>query len=140
MATALAEHLNRVPALAVELAWQEIGSDSRPHELLFSTTKHRPINRNTYNDRVWKPALVAADIAPTRGHGMHACRHHFASVLLDGGVSVRALADYLSHADPGFTLRVYSHLMPETEDRARAAIDAAHAAAADSLRTGPLRL
>ncbi len=46
-------------------------------------------------------------------------------MLLDAGESVRALADYLGHADPGFTLRVYTHLMPSSEDRARQAIDAA---------------
>lgn len=49
---------------------------------------------------------------------MHALRHHYASVLLEGGISIRALAEYLGHADPGFTLRIYSHLMPNTEDRA----------------------
>lgn len=30
-----------------------------------------------------------------------------------------------AHADPGFTLRVYCHLMPDSEDRARQAVDAA---------------
>jgi hypothetical protein len=29
----------------------------------------------------------------------------------------------LGHADPGFTLRVYGHLMPDAADRVRAAID-----------------
>lgn len=62
---------------------------------------------------------------------MHALRHHYASVLLDAGESVRALADYLGHSDPGFTLRVYTHLMPSSEDRARAAIDTALGAAED---------
>jgi integrase len=52
-------------------------------------------------------------------------RHHYASILLDGGVSIRALAEYLGHADPGFTLRTYTHLMPSSEDRAREAVDAA---------------
>lgn len=63
---------------------------------------------------------------------MHALRHHYASVLLDGGISIRALAEYLGHADPGFTLRIYSHLMPNTEDRARAVVDVAHSAGAES--------
>lgn len=56
---------------------------------------------------------------------MHALRHYFASVLLDAGESVRSLADYLGHADPGFTLRVYTHLMPASADRARKAVEAA---------------
>jgi integrase len=54
---------------------------------------------------------------------MHALRHFYASVLIDAGESVKAVAEYLGHADPGFTLRVYAHLFPSSEDRARAAID-----------------
>lgn len=66
---------------------------------------------------------------------MHALRHYYASVLLDAGESIRAVADYLGHADPGFTMRTYTHLMPSSEDRARRAIDAAFGPPADSLRT-----
>nr|WP_232430570.1 hypothetical protein [Salinispora pacifica] len=36
---------------------------------------------------------------------MHALRHFYASALLDAGESIKALAAYLGHADPGFTLR-----------------------------------
>ena len=57
-----------------------------------------------------------------------------ASVLLDGGVSSRAVSEYLGHHDPGFTLRTNAHLMPESEDRARDAIDAAHGAPAEPVR------
>ena len=61
---------------------------------------------------------------------MHALRHYFASLLLEGGVSIRALADYLGHSDPGFTLRVYSQLMPTSNDKARAVVDGFLTAAA----------
>lgn len=60
---------------------------------------------------------------PTRANGMHALRHFYASVLIDAGESVRAVADYLGHSDPGFTLRVYAHLFPSSDDRARKAVD-----------------
>ena len=30
------------------------------------------------------------------------------SVLLDGGVSIREVSEYLGHHDPGFTLRTYA--------------------------------
>ncbi len=46
-------------------------------------------------------------------------------MLLDAGENVKALAEYLGHSDPGFTLRTYTHLMPDSSDRARRAIDAA---------------
>ncbi len=64
---------------------------------------------------------------------MHALRHHYASVLLDGGVSIKALAEYLGHSDPGFTLRIYAHLMPDSEARARDVVDAAFRAPAESV-------
>ncbi|WP_405090661.1 GrpB family protein [Micromonospora sp. NBC_01392] len=47
----------------------------------------------------------------------------YASLLLDAGESIKAPASYLGHADPGFTLRVYTHLMPASEERTRRAID-----------------
>jgi integrase len=46
-------------------------------------------------------------------------------VLLAGGVDIRALAEYLGHSDPGFTLRTYTHLMPSSADRMRKAVDRA---------------
>ena len=67
---------------------------------------------------VWKPALDAAGVPATRANGMHALRHTYASVLLEDGVSIKALAEYLGHADPGFTLRTYTQLMPSSKDRA----------------------
>jgi integrase len=56
---------------------------------------------------------------------MHALRHFYASVLLDAGENIKALAEYLGHSDPGFTLRTYTHLMPNSQARARGAIDQA---------------
>ncbi|MGW5782115.1 site-specific integrase [Streptomyces sp. NPDC003863] len=55
--------------------------------------------------------------------GMHALRHFYASVLLDAGENIKALSGYLGHADPGFTLRTYTHLMPSSESRTRKAVD-----------------
>jgi integrase len=43
--------------------------------------------------------------------------------MLAGGVSVKKLAEYLGHADPAFTLRVYAHLLPSSHDRARRVIN-----------------
>lgn len=98
--------------------------------LVFTSREGGLLNRQYFNRRIWKPALVASDIEPTRENGMHALRHYFASLLLEGGVSIRALADYLGHSDPGFTLRVYSHLMPTSDEKARAVVDGSLTAAA----------
>ncbi len=83
------------------------------------------VDAKDFNKDWWKPALRAVGVPRgTYEDGMHKLRHFFASVLLDAGESIKALAAYLGHADPAFTLRVYTHLMPSSEDRARRAIDA----------------
>jgi hypothetical protein len=41
------------------------------------------------------------------------------------GESIKALSLYLGHSDPGFTLRIHTHLLPASEDRTRRAIDKA---------------
>ncbi|GAB2447505.1 hypothetical protein GCM10027162_50990 [Streptomyces incanus] len=81
------------------------------------------LDRSRFNDRVWRPALRTAGVEIGRDNGMHALRHFYASVLLDAGESIKALSEYLGHHDPGFTLRTYTHLMPSSEARTRAAVD-----------------
>jgi len=105
VAEALAEHLRKFPAVL--------------DGLVFTSREREPINRNHFNRYVWRPALKKAGVDEGKGNGMHALRHFYASVLIDAGESVRAVADFLGHADPGFTLRVYAHLLPASEDRAR---------------------
>lgn len=104
--------------------WAEAGG-ARSARLLLSRREAGALNRNYVNPKVWKPALVAAGIEETRENGMHALRHLYASVLLDGGESIRALAQYLGHTDPGFTLRTYTHPMPTSDQRTKKAVDAA---------------
>ena len=60
-------------------------------------------NRNYFNTDIWWPAAAAAGIPRERRNGMHALRHYYASVLLDAGESIKALAAYLDHSDAGFT-------------------------------------
>ncbi|WP_442906075.1 tyrosine-type recombinase/integrase [Kitasatospora sp. NBC_00458] len=100
---------------------------------MFSNTADGPVWRSNFNLHEWKPAISAADLIPTpcrgepyasaRQHGMHALRHFYASVLLDAGESIRAVSDHLGHAEPALTLRVYADLMPNSQDRARKAVD-----------------
>ena len=125
VALALAEHLRRWPAEA--------------DELVFTSREHKPLNRNYFNSHLWRRALVSAGVEPGRGNGMHALRHFYASVLIDARESVKAVAEYLGHADPGFTLRVYAHLFPSSEDRARAAVAQAFASPADGPQTDQMR-
>ncbi|MBE3014917.1 tyrosine-type recombinase/integrase [Microbispora sp. NEAU-D428] len=95
--------------------------------LVFTTRQRTVIVRNEFNRFAWKTALEKAGLPTTRENGFHMLRHHFALVLLEDGVSIKAVTEFLGHADPGFTLRTYTHLMPSSEDRMRAAIESAWA-------------
>ena len=120
---ALAAHLSRHPALTYTLPWIERDGKGVTAQLICSTREHRPINRNYFNS-VWRRALTSIGVEPTRQTGCHALRHFFASVLLDAGESIKVVSEYLGHADPGFTLRTYTHLMPDSRARSVRAIDA----------------
>jgi integrase len=89
------------------------------------TPNLEPLSRFGFNSGPWKGAIRATGIPDDRHNGMHVLRHTYASVLLDAGESIKALAAYLGHNDPGFTLRTYTHLLPSSEDRTRRAIDRA---------------
>ena len=91
--------------------------------LLVVSRETKALNRNYINRNIWKPALRLAGIDPRRDQMMHAARHLFASAQLEAGTSIRGVAEYLGHSDPGFRLRTFTHLMPEAEDKAKRAID-----------------
>ncbi|MBF6202628.1 MULTISPECIES: hypothetical protein [Nocardia] len=76
---------------------------------------------------MWKPAFGKAGLDyQNRADGIHSgLRYLYASKLLSRGLSVEELADYLGHEVPGFTLRVYTHLLPSSHERARQAVDEA---------------
>ncbi|MQY15662.1 Tyrosine recombinase XerC [Streptomyces sp. RB5] len=135
IAEVLTRHMKNFPPVSVTLPWGKPGEEPRTFRLLFTTVKDGAYNRSVFNMGDWKRALVAAGVIPPRergarylaaapADGMHALRHAYASVLLDAGESVKALSEYLGHSDPGFTLRTYTHLMPQSESRTRTAIDA----------------
>ena len=88
---------------------------------MFTKPDEGAIWRNDWNRYVWHPALEAAGAVPGRENGFH----QLLSTGFADGVDVRALAEYLGHTDPGFTLRVYCHLMPSRAARARGAVDRA---------------
>jgi integrase len=121
----LAAYLTRFPARTVTLPWETTNGQDHAVALIVSTRERTALNRNYFNSFIWKKALLGAGVSATRDNGCHALRHFYASTLLDAGESIKALSEFLGHADPGFTLRTYTHLMPTSDERTRRAIDAA---------------
>ncbi|MCE3555135.1 site-specific integrase [Pseudonocardia sp. RS11V-5] len=118
VADALARHMQQWPPL-------EDGS-------LFYGHNRRPYHHAFYGVRTFKVAVkkLAGEEGSTfpPSTTTHDLRHHYASVLLAGGESVVAVAERLGHDDASMVLKVYGHLMPESEDRTRKIIDAAWSA------------
>ncbi|MFJ6675891.1 tyrosine-type recombinase/integrase [Actinosynnema sp. NPDC091369] len=124
VAAAIKAHVKKFEPLSVTLPWGTPDGKPVTVPLMIYTRESGQLHRHSFNHHVWKPALRAAGVeTPGRAEGFHALRHFYASSLLEAGVSIRALAEYLGHADPAFTLRVYTHLMPASHDRARIAVD-----------------
>ena len=137
-AAAALVHTTRYPPQPCTLPWEKLVGKLQAHNILFRWVDGQHVRYRTYSEQVWKPALVKAEIIPeatrdgrgrrryatTRKEGPHQLRHYYASVMLADGVSVKELAEYLGHHDPAFTLRVYSHLIAGSHDRARRVIDA----------------
>jgi integrase len=130
----LKEHMEEFPPAEVTLPWLRPDGPQVTKPLLFTRLGgDGAVRRTDFNVRIWKPALVAAGVIPVpqpgarhqsaREHGMHALRHFYASVLLDAGENIKTLSHYLGHTDPGFTLRVYTHLMQSSDSRTRKAVD-----------------
>jgi integrase len=119
-------HRERCPPVSVTLPWREPDGELVTAHLLVTNEDGGPVYRTDFNRVVWRPALDQAGMGRIkRQDGMHALRHFFASTLLDAGESIRALADWLGHSDPAFTMRVYTHLLPSSTERTRRAVDKA---------------
>ncbi len=103
--------------------------------LLLHGQDGRPIRRQYFGD-IWQELRARAGLPRAR---FHDTRHTYASVLLSGGVSVAAAAEYLGHS-PAVLLGVYAHLMPADHDRARSAVEAAFAGDVASSRVTAVSL
>lgn len=118
----LSAHIAKHGTAEVTLPWGRPGGVPHTAALLFAANG-AALDRNNFN-RLWRSARRAAGVPDTRDNGVHVLRHSAASAWLAAGVDIRTVAEYLGHTDPGFTLRVYTHLMSSSADRARRAMDA----------------
>lgn len=138
VAAAIRAHSEAYQPVTLTLPWRTPDGPPVTKSLIFTGARGDHIRVSYFTDFMWKPALAASGIIPkpeegeryvsAPEHGMHALRHFYASVLLDAGENIRALSQYLGHADPGFTLRTYTHLMPSSEGRTRKAVESLYQA------------
>jgi integrase len=89
---------------------------------LFTTSTGHVYGREYYGALFTAAAKRAGLPEGTTSHDL---RHHYASVLLAAGESVVAVAERLGHENATLVLKTYGHLMPDSEDRTRLAVDEA---------------
>jgi integrase len=117
VADALAAHIQAYPPLADGSLFFNAG------KRLWSTSHYGKVF-----------VAAAGEAGLPEGTTSHDLRHHYASVLLDAGESVVTVAERLGHRNANLVIRTYGHLMPDSEERTRKALDAAWRAA-DQVRT-----
>jgi integrase len=94
------------PGMARRL-WAARGSHGKT-DRVFTSPEGFPLAYGNLRRRVLVPATEAAGLEWVT---FHSFRHTCASLLFEAGRDVKQVAEWLGHADAGFTLKVYIHLM-----------------------------
>lgn len=151
VARAVEAFIEEYPPRPYVLPWMdergELAADEHMCKLLFRwygddpKTHDQHVRAAAYNDGIWKPALATAGIVPApevdgKGHrryegsrenGTHILRHYYSTTLLDAGVSLAGVMEFLGHSKKGarlpVTVSTYGHVTEETFEAARTAID-----------------
>lgn len=114
-ATALEVHISR------QLEGMErMGSLYQPGGLVFATTTGTIINPSNLRNRSFKPLLKHAKLRPIRFHDL---RHTCATLLLSKDVNPKVVSEMLGHSSVSITLDIYSHLLPDMQEKAARALE-----------------
>lgn len=94
------------PRMAQRL-WAARGTRAES-ERVFTSPQGHPLAYGNLRRRVLVPAVEAAGLPWVT---FHVLRHTCASLLFEAGRDVKQVSEWLGHANAGFTLKVYVHLM-----------------------------
>jgi integrase len=91
---------------------------------LFTDSNGAALRHGTFYRPVYQRAVKAAGLDPLRFHDL---RHTCASLLIDQGANVKAIAERLGHSDGGvLVLRTYGHLFAAHDADVTDRLDAAY--------------
>ncbi|MER7234038.1 site-specific integrase [Streptomyces olivaceus] len=97
--------------------------------LVFATADGEPVQRSPWS-RIWARTVKAANAALAEqgadpipaGATLHSLRHTYASVLFAEGESLKAVQRRLGHSSATTTLDIYAHLLSDSAQSTRVAI------------------
>lgn len=101
--------------LKVGPSWQDNG-------LVFPTRTGRPMDASNLLHRSFDPLLKRTGLPHMRFHDL---RHTAATIYLRKKVHVKVVSEMLGHSQIGITLNTYSHVLPDMQKEATAAMQAA---------------
>jgi integrase len=105
-------------SLRKDLATHMIGK--QPEDYVFTSRAGSPLRSGNFRRDVFDPAAREAGLD---GLTPHELRHTAASLLVDQGANVLAVARQLGHADPSVTLRIYADLFDDRLDEVADRLD-----------------
>ena len=111
---ALRHHRGRQAAIRLQLGpvWED-------HDVVFANEIGKPVEAGNLLRRSFWPLLDKAEIPHIRFHDL---RHTAATLLLQQGVHPKVVSELLGHSSIGLTLDIYSHVIPDMQQQAVAAI------------------
>lgn len=98
------------PRMAARLREHREAHYSGPREPVFTSDVGTELIRGKVADRVLNPARALVGMPWVSFHNF---RHTCASLLFANGKNLKQIQVWLGHADPGFTLRTYIHLLDD---------------------------
>lgn len=107
-------------------------NDDTGKSLVFQVPRGGPIRYTNFARRVWKPALVEAQLPDM---GLHALRHTCAALLISQGAHPKAIQSHLGHRSITTTLDRYGHLFEDEHEKLADRLDAAYAQLVEPERT-----
>lgn len=91
-----------------QLLVQHLAALNRTEGLVFGPTGLTPFNASKLHERSYK----TWDDAQLRRITLHECRHTYASLMIEAGVNIKKISEYMGHASITITLDRYGHLLP----------------------------
>jgi integrase len=115
---ALNDHRKRQLEERIRLAglWKE-------EDLVFPNETGSLLNPSNLRNRSFKRIKARAGVREDLR--FHDLRHTCATLLLSGGVNAKVVSEMLGHASITITLNTYSHVLPDMQDSAAEAMEAA---------------
>ncbi|MDA1240737.1 MAG: site-specific integrase, partial [Chloroflexi bacterium] len=99
-----------------------LGSIWQDEDLVFPDATGGPQHRRTFLAG-YREIVQDSGITNAENVNWHCLRHTAASLWLKRGIDVFVVSRRLGHSNAGFTMRVYSHLLPGQQAPAAAALD-----------------